>query len=98
MSVGTRLWNVSNPTLRLFTLNIGGPSVERAARLADYLSAQDADMLVLTETRGNAGTSALLEALADAGYLAQWPYPPSGVARGGCPQQIPFIVSCERSG
>jgi exodeoxyribonuclease III len=54
--------------LRFFTLNIGGPSEIRASRLIDYLASIDADVLVLTETRDNRGTSLLLDWCRDTGY------------------------------
>lgn len=67
---------------RLFTLNIGGPSLARASRLADYLLSQDLDVIVLTETRPNLGTAALIDELRTAGYEAFWPRPPSAGERG----------------
>ena len=68
--------------LRLFTLNISGPSVERAERLAEFMLALDLDVLVLTETRANSGTEYLLAEFADAGYEVQWPLPSSARERG----------------
>lgn len=50
------------------TLNISGPSLERAQGLADYLLSLDADVVVLTETRANAGTQLLYEILRCEGY------------------------------
>lgn len=67
---------------RLFTLNIGGPSLERAGRIANYLLQQDLDVIVLTETRPNAGTAALVQALRAEGYEAAWPVPPTAGERG----------------
>lgn len=67
---------------RLFTLNIGGPSLARASGLAKYLLDQDLDVIVLTETRLNLGTAALVEAVCAAGYQASWPHPPSQGERG----------------
>lgn len=54
--------------LRLFTLNVSGPSLERAERLTEYLAGIEADVLVLTETRDNKGTERLIANLAEAGY------------------------------
>ena len=54
--------------MRLATLNIGGPAVERAARILGYLLELDADVLVLTETRPTDGTRLLLHALRDQRY------------------------------
>ena len=68
--------------LRLLTLNISGPSVERAQRLAEFIVALDRDVLVLTETRPNLGTQYLLAELADAGYEMQAPLPSSDRERG----------------
>lgn len=68
--------------LKLFTLNIAGPSVERADRLADFMLTLDLDVLVLTETRANPGTERLLAEFADAGYAVQSPLPSSGRERG----------------
>lgn len=67
---------------RLFTLNISGPSVQRAERLADFMLDLDLDVLVLSETRANAGTECLLAAFADAGYEVQSPLPLSARERG----------------
>lgn len=67
---------------RLFTLNIGGPSLDRASRIADYLLQQDLEAIVLTETRPNAGTAALIDALCSWGYEASWPVPPVSGERG----------------
>jgi exodeoxyribonuclease-3 len=58
----------TDSSVRLMTINISGPSVERAQRLAAYLEAIDADVLVLTETRQNSGTGLLYEALQRLGY------------------------------
>ena len=68
--------------LRFLTLNISGPSVERAARLAEFMLTLDRDVLVLTETRANLGTQYLLTELADAGYEMQTPLPSSARDRG----------------
>jgi exodeoxyribonuclease-3 len=54
--------------LRLFTLNVSGPSIERASRILEYLSRLDPDVIVLTETRGAPGTRLLLEAFRSSGY------------------------------
>ena len=65
--------------LRLCTLNISGPSVQRAERLTEYLLGLEADVLVLTETRDNKGTELLIANLAAAGYdgAQRWRRPPS---------------------
>jgi exodeoxyribonuclease III len=60
-------------TLRIFTLNISGPSMERAARILDFLADLDPDVVVLTETRGSPGTRFLLDAYRHAGYAVLAP-------------------------
>ena len=67
---------------RLVTLNIAGPSVERAIRLAEYLLRLDADAYFLTETRANTGTRLVLDALEDAGYTLVEPAGLCGQERG----------------
>lgn len=66
----------------LFTLNIGGPSLARASRLAHYLRAQDYDVIALTETRPTPGTTALADELRESGYKVLLPWPPSHGERG----------------
>lgn len=68
--------------LRILTLNISGPSVERAHRLADYLLDLAPDLLVLTETRARPGTEQLLATLEGAGYESVAPVPPIAGERG----------------
>lgn len=68
--------------LRLLTLNISGPSVGRAERLAGYLLDLDIDVGVLTETRTNDGTRLLLESLAECGYEIISPWPANSRERG----------------
>jgi exodeoxyribonuclease III len=68
--------------LRLFTLNISGPSVARADRLHDFLAALDADVLVLTETRATPGTEQLLCKFTDLGYDVVAPPPLTQGERG----------------
>jgi exodeoxyribonuclease-3 len=52
----------------MVTVNISGPSVERAKRLLPFLLGMQSDALVLTETRQNPGTRQLLDELEKAGY------------------------------
>ncbi|HZN75639.1 MAG TPA: endonuclease/exonuclease/phosphatase family protein [Micromonosporaceae bacterium] len=54
--------------MRFATLNVSGPSVARADRLLEFLPSLGADVLVLTETRQNRGTTQLLDAYRDSGY------------------------------
>ena len=68
--------------LRFFTLNISGPSIERAERLTEFMLALDLDVIVVTETRSNAGTGRLLAQFADAGYDTHSPLLPSPRERG----------------
>ncbi len=70
------------PPLRLFTLNISGPSTERAARLQQTLDLLDADLLVLTETRDNVGTRQMLDVYRERGYTVVAPTPPTSNERG----------------
>ena len=68
--------------IRLFTLNISGPSTDRARRLLPALDCLDADLLVLTETRDNLGTRLMLDAYRDKGYTVVAPIPPTAGERG----------------
>ena len=68
--------------LRLVTLNISGPSVARAQRLASFLAKIDADVAVLTETRNNEGTRSLLAWCRDQGYFVTGELPESSGERG----------------
>jgi exodeoxyribonuclease-3 len=61
--------------LRLLTLNICGPSMDRAPRLLDFLLGLDLDVVVLTETRANAGTEWLLQRFGEAGYRVTFSTP-----------------------
>jgi len=70
------------PLLRLVTLNISGPSVARAEQLALFLGELDADVVVLTETRDNQGTRALLDWCRDQGYSVSGALPNSSGERG----------------
>lgn len=68
--------------LRLLTLNISGPSVVRAERLASFLAEIDADVAVLTETRNNEGTRSLLAWCRNQGYFVTGDLPESSGERG----------------
>lgn len=68
--------------LRLFTLNISGPSSERATRLLSALDEFNADLLVLTETRANTGTRMMLDAFRERGFTVLAPVPPTAGERG----------------
>jgi exodeoxyribonuclease-3 len=68
--------------LRLFTLNISGPSTDRATRLLPALDGLDADLLVLTETRDNFGTRLMLDSYREKGYTVVAPIPPTAGERG----------------
>lgn len=69
-------------SLRLLTLNISGPSVARAERLAEFLAEISADVAVLTETRNNEGTRSLLSWCRDQGYFVTGDLPESSGERG----------------
>jgi exodeoxyribonuclease-3 len=76
--------------VRLLTLNISGPSVERADRLHAFLDDVDADVLVLTETRSNAGTQRLLDSFRRPGFAVVSPALASPGERGvAIVQRIP---------
>lgn len=68
--------------LTLFTLNISGPSVERARRLIEFLAEVDADVLVLTETRANRGTELLLDWCSASGHTVVGGLPADRAERG----------------
>jgi len=68
--------------LRLFTLNISGPSLPRAGRLLSFLNELDPDVIVLTETRSNLGTAHLLASYRHAGYHVASPEAVAGGERG----------------
>ena len=84
--------------LRLVTLNISGPSVARAEQLASFLGELDADVVVLTETRDNEGTRALLDWCRDQGYWVAGALPGTrgergvAVARRVGPTSAPTVV------
>ena len=65
--------------LRLFTLNVSGPSLLRATRILHFLSELDPDVIVLTETRGTPGTHHILDWYREAGYEV---VAPSTIASG----------------
>lgn len=69
-------------SLRLATLNIGGPSEARADRLVTFITELDADVLVLTETRANRGTHSLVLALRQMGYRVLFPCEMAAGERG----------------
>lgn len=64
------------------TLNISGPSVERAKQLTTFLLSLDVDVFVLTETRANMGTELLLAQLEAEGYGIQAALPSCKRERG----------------
>jgi exodeoxyribonuclease-3 len=72
-NAGAKATQTSERTLRIFTLNISGPSIERAGRILHYLSDLDPDVAILTETRGAPGTRFLLDAYRHAGYAVLAP-------------------------
>lgn len=68
--------------VRVFTLNISGPSLERANRLLKFFDDLDVDVLVLTETRPMPGTTHLLETFRRSGYGVVATSPESRAERG----------------
>lgn len=81
MKYGRRTSPEQRP-LRLLTLNISGPSVARAERLASFLAEVDADVAVLTETRNNEGTRSLLSWCRNQGYFVTGDLPALSGERG----------------
>ena len=74
--------DLDGPALHLFTLNISGPSVDRAERLLTALDQLDPEVLVLTETRNNAGTRLLLDTYRERKYTVLAPMPDTSGGRG----------------
>lgn len=62
----------------MLTLNIGGPSSERAHRQLAWLATRHEDVLVLTETRASEGCKHLADAFRTAGYAVLHPKPSPG--------------------
>jgi exodeoxyribonuclease-3 len=66
----------------LASVNISGPSLDRANRLVAFLDGLDADALILTETRTNKGTEHLLAELRERGYFVSAHQMPHAGERG----------------
>jgi exodeoxyribonuclease III len=64
--------------MRLITLNIANPSVERAGKLLEWLAARPEDVFVLTETKASDGCRHLADAFRTAGYAVTYPEPGPG--------------------
>ena len=77
-----RTTSLEQRPLRLLTLNISGPSIARAERLAAFLAEVDADVAVLTETRNNEGTRSLLSWCRNQGYFVTGALPALSGERG----------------
>jgi exodeoxyribonuclease-3 len=60
-------------SLSLITVNVGGPSLDRAQRQLRWLATRNDDVFVLTETKATAGSQFLAEAFASAGYAVTFP-------------------------
>jgi len=60
-------------SLRLITVNVGAPSIERAHRQLRWLAGRPEDVLVLTETKASAGSQFLAGAFAATGYSVTFP-------------------------
>jgi exodeoxyribonuclease-3 len=60
-------------SLRLITVNIGAPALDRAQRQLSWLAARPEEVLVLTETKATPGSRFLAEAFAAAGYAVTFP-------------------------
>lgn len=59
--------------LRILSMNIGNPSLERAQRQYEWLKGNDYDVLVLTETRNSAGCSYIEQQFIDDGMNVFFP-------------------------
>lgn len=78
--------------LRLFTLNISGPSLSRAGRLLAFLTELDPDVIVLTETRANPGTAHIVASYQRAGYEVASPNAAANGERGvAIIQRVPLV-------
>lgn len=64
--------------LSLLTWNLANPSAERAKKQLDWLASRDEQILVLTETKDNAGCQLLADAYQAAGYTVVFPKPGNG--------------------
>lgn len=64
--------------LGILTLNVANPSRARAERQLDWLGERPEQVLVLTETSGQAGSLLLAERLESAGWEVHFPAPPDG--------------------
>ncbi|MCC3766051.1 endonuclease/exonuclease/phosphatase family protein [Streptomyces sp. UNOC14_S4] len=62
----------------MLTLNIGGPSPERAQRQLAWLAQRPEDVLILTETTPSRGCDLLAERFEGAGYEVVYPAPERG--------------------
>ena len=65
-------------TLSLLTFNIGGPSLERAARQLSWLATRPEQVMALTETTPSGGCAFLAERFTAAGYAVAYPVPDKG--------------------
>ena len=68
--------------IRALTLNISGPSLERAGRIISFLAEVNPDVLVLTETRPTPGTAHVLQSFRSSGYDVQMLIPSTSGERG----------------
>jgi exodeoxyribonuclease-3 len=64
--------------MRLITLNIANPSIERANKQLEWLTARPEDVFVLTETKASDGCRHLADAFRTAGYAVTYPEPGPG--------------------
>ena len=60
-------------SLSLLTVNVGAPSLERAQRQLEWLAGRLEDVVVLTETKGTAGSQFLADAFTTAKYSVTFP-------------------------
>lgn len=67
--------SIAAKTLAITTLNISGPSPERAQRQLEWLAERDDDLFVLTETRPAKGLELLARWFRSAGWQVCFPIP-----------------------
>jgi exodeoxyribonuclease-3 len=70
--------NDHRDTLKILTVNVGNPSLQRAERQLEWLAGRPDDILVLTETNTSRGCDLLADRLAGVGWDVRFLRPPEG--------------------
>lgn len=65
--------DIAKREIRVLNWNIANPSIERAQRQLEWLIAQEANVLVLTEAKMSRGCSHIIEGLRYCGYIVEAP-------------------------